>query len=193
MIRFRIAQDFTKAAADESLPWDWIKPPQLLKRHGYRKLRCIKHPQGGNTDPEMSMRIAIERVERRLICKDQTLTILANPLLEAMFGYTEMYTVKGQGPLSTRPRWLRVDEKAEAHGRAFCDGIVAMCMAVAIADYEPADDVSRSSFQESAGDCSASILGLDSAGSLTDQRTCPALLRYDQWHGAGYFRELSGA
>ena len=159
---FRVSQDFSKAAADEGLKWKWIKPVELLKGHGYRKLRAIKHPQGGNTDPEMSMRLALERVERRIIRKEPNITILANPLLEAMFGWAELYTRQGQGPLSTRPRWLRVEEQMEQKGKGFCDGLVALCMAVCIADYEPADGTLRGSFERVLA-LQRQHLGLDSA------------------------------
>ena len=146
--QYRVAQDFVRCAADEGLAWDWVKPAALLKRHSYRKLRTIKHPQGGNTDPEMSMRMALDRVEKRIKTTHPTITIRANPLLEAMFGFTEMYRRQGKGPLSTRPRWLRVDDAAEVKGRAFCDGLVALAMAVSITDYDPADSRSKGGFAE---------------------------------------------
>ena len=161
----RVSESFTRAAADEGLNWDWVDPETLLKSYRGRKLPVVMHPQGGNQHKDLSMRIALERAEKRLNRSEPTMTVLRNPLLDAMFAWSQTQYGGGTGPLTTRGRWIKVDDADAAAGKAFCDGIVALAMAVAVADWEPHTGKNRNEFANVLAQ-QRKRLGLDSDGNV---------------------------
>ena len=134
----KVASDFAKAADRNGLDWKWILPHEI-KEYWQEKLQVIDHPQGGavNKAGSLSMKLSMERLERRMKTENQTITVLRNKLSDFMFACTMVIQGRAASTGATRRQWLGIDENAGKSGREFCDGIIALTQAVGIIDWQP--------------------------------------------------------